>query len=100
PDKLDESSLSAEAAKTNFRIVFTKDDANAEEGQEPGAEPAKKANLNWLYITSGVVGGVIVIVVVIVIVKKVAPKRKQRLTKSSASKKPTKKTDNRDQFSK
>lgn len=99
PEKLDQSSLAADKIPNNFRVVFTEEDANAEEGKEPDAEP-EKANLNWLYITSGVVGGVIVVVVAIVLIKKFAPKRKQRLTKSSANKKPEKKTDNRDQFSK
>lgn len=97
PEKLDESSLPAETAKNNYRIVFTKENAEAEVTPEPGTVEEKKTNLNWLYITSGVIGGVIVVVVVFVLVKKLAPLRKKKLTKST-SKKPEKKIDDHDKF--
>lgn len=93
---LDQSSIAAELVPNNIRIVFTKEDAAAEEGPEETPED-DKPNLNWLYITSGVIGGVIVVVVIIVLVKKFAPRRKRKLTQATANK-PKKKTDNRDKF--
>ncbi len=49
------------------RIVFTADDLN----KEPEEEKEKEVDpLLWLYITSGIIGGLIVIVVIIFLLKK------------------------------
>lgn len=49
------------------RIIFTSDDLN----KEPEEEKEKEVDpLLWLYITSGIIGGLIVIVVIIFLLKK------------------------------
>ncbi|MBD5099962.1 MAG: hypothetical protein HDT29_01490 [Clostridiales bacterium] len=73
-----------EAAKQNFRIVFTSDDSTAEpENNDTGTDDEPKTNsMMWLYISLGAVSGIIVIIVVIYLIKKFAPKRKKKLVKS------------------
>lgn len=67
--------------KTTYRIDFTNDDATAEaEVEEEEEEPQQNEeakNWLWLYITSGIIGGLIVIVLVVFIIKKYAPKQKK-----------------------
>lgn len=54
-------------SSTNHRIVFTQEDLN----KEPESEEEEPIDpLLWLYITSGIVGGLLVIVVIVVLLKK------------------------------
>ena len=68
-------------ASNTFKIKFTAEDATAEAEAETTQEnPAK--DWMWLYITSGVIGGVMVIVLVIFIIKKYAPKGGKKFKKA------------------
>lgn len=76
-DTIDESIIDSTLVPNNFRIVFTTEDAGAEPPEEKPTEGNGNDNsFLWLYITSGVIGGLIVIVVVVWLIKKFAPKRK------------------------
>lgn len=52
---------------TKHRIVFTEEDLNKEPEEEKESEPDP---LLWLYITSGIIGGLIVIVVIVFLFRK------------------------------
>ena len=84
-NSLNSTLTSDEAAKQNFRIVFTSDDSNAEpvDDDTPTDDDTKKDTMKWVYISIGAVSGVIVIIVVIYLIKKFAPKRKKKLVKGS-----------------
>lgn len=91
-----------EDAKTNFRIVFTSDDSNAEPQETEPTPPAeKKDTMKWVYISIGAVSGVIVLIVVIYLIKKFAPKRKKKLVKGNKGARSSSSTNSkRDQFGK
>lgn len=56
-----------ELSATNHRIFFEKSDLNTPEAEE---EEEKADPLLWLYITSGIVGGLVVIAVIVFLFKK------------------------------
>lgn len=76
-DTIDESIIDSALVPNNFRIVFTTEDADAKAPEDDSTENGGNDNsFLWLYITSGVIGGLIVIVVIAWLIKKFAPKRK------------------------
>ncbi|MDE6613939.1 MAG: hypothetical protein K2K24_00355 [Clostridia bacterium] len=101
-NSLNSELTSDDAAKNNFRIVFTSDDSNAEPAEEDEQpEEAKKNSMMWLYISLGAVSGIIVVIVVIYLIKKFAPKRKKKLVKSSKNARASGSSNSkRDQFGK
>lgn len=65
----EEANFTFDTAYSNekHRIIFTSDDLN----KDPEEEPEKETDpLLWLYITSGIIGGLIVIVVIIYLLRK------------------------------
>lgn len=65
---------------TTYKISYTQEDASAEEESdeeesEEEEEEEEQKNWLWLYITSGIIGGLLVIILVIYIIKKYAPKK-------------------------
>ena len=89
-ETIDESLIDDALVANNFRIVFTEESADAEEDlnaeEEETATDDTTKDYMWLWITTGVVGGVMLIVVVVVLIKKFAPKKKRSLTKKKSSK--------------
>ena len=89
----DQSLLADDAlAATNHRIVLTEEFANAEENKtepEPEEEkaPDKSKDLLWLWISSGIVGGVILLVLVVYLIKKFGKKHSNSSKKTFKSKK-------------
>ncbi len=92
-DKIDQSLIADELVPTNHRIVFTEESANAEEDKNAdkteSTDNKSKNDLLWLWISSGIVGGVIVIAVIVVVIRKYAPKKKNRKLTSKKTSKPT-----------
>ncbi|MGN0771325.1 MAG: hypothetical protein ACI4MI_01935 [Christensenellales bacterium] len=99
-ETIDETLIDDALVANNFRIVFTEESADAEEDlnaeEEETEEESNTNDYLWLWITSGIVGGVIVIVLVVVLIKRFAPKKKKR---SLTKKKSSKITKNNDKFS-
>lgn len=76
-ETIDNSIIASDLVPNNFRIVFTSNDADAEEPtDEEENNGGSDTSYLWLYITSGVIGGLILIVVIVWLIKKFAPKRK------------------------
>ncbi len=98
-EKPDQSIIAEDKIANNYRIVFTSEDAKAEEEPEKTETENKTDPYMWLWISSGVVGGVMIIVVVIYLIKKYAPKKKNKAL-VGGKKKSNKNKDKRDQFSK
>lgn len=99
-ETIDESLIADELVPNNFRIVFTEESANAEEDlnadkEENTDDNKNKNDLLWLWITSGIVGGVIVIAVIVVMIRKFAPKKKNRKLTSKKSSKSNKSKNNK-----
>lgn len=66
-EKLEYTDEVKKVTSVNQRIVFTADDLN----KDPEEETEKKVDpLLWLYITSGIIGGLIIIVAIIFVLKK------------------------------
>ena len=96
-DALDPSkeAYSEAVASKTYKIAYTNEDAEAEEEkdddeEEEKSEDKEQKNWLWLYITSGVIGGILVIILVIYIIKKYAPKKsgkkfKKTLTKDNST---------------
>lgn len=99
-DKIETWTVKPELVANNYVINFTKSDANAEKNvEEPKEENTNEPDeLLWLYITSGVIGGLLVIAVVVVLIRKYAPKRKKVI--KSAAKKNSNAGNKRDKFGK
>ena len=77
---------SAVAGDTVMKFTVTDDIEPGTEDKEDGdADPGKK-NLNWLWISSAVLGAVIIVVVIIYFVQKYAPKKKAKVKASSFDK--------------
>lgn len=107
PENVDESLIDESLVPNNYRIVFTQQNADAEEEpEEDDTTPENPANQYlWLWITSGVIGGLLIIAVIVVLIKKFAPKKgSKKLTKNG--KRPSndnnvvKKNTGRDKYSK
>ena len=78
------------AAKT-YKIAYTNEDATAAEEEEESEEEENNENKEtkdwlWLYITSGVIGGLLVIILVIYLIKRYAPKKKFKKAKKTLTK--------------
>ena len=75
-----------DVASITYKINFTSEDATAEaeveEEEEETTSNSTAKDWLWLYITSGVIGGVIVIVLVIYLIKKYAPKGGKKFKKA------------------
>ena len=77
---------SAVVGDTVMKFTVTDDIEPGTEDKEDGdADPGKK-NLNWLWISSAVLGAVIIVVVIIYFVQKYAPKKKAKVKASSFDK--------------
>ena len=87
-DTIDESLIADELVANNYRIVFTQDDADAEEEPEE-TEPTDPTNpaadYLWLWISSGVLGALIIVAVIVVLFRKFSKKSK-KLVKSGSRK--------------
>ncbi len=91
--KLDPDNEAYDATLTSktYKIDYTNEDATAEEetddDDEEEEEPATDTkDWLWLYITSGVIGGILVIILLIYIIKKYAPKKKFKVNKKTLTK--------------
>lgn len=102
-ETIDESLIADELVPNNYRIVFTQEDADAEEEPEeketPETNPA--TDYLWLWISSGVLGALLIVAVIVVLYRKFSKKSK-KLVKSGNKKQvsaPTK-TNKKDKYSK
>ena len=79
-DTIDESLIADELVANNYRIVYTQDDADAEEEveKEDTTDTSNNtADYLWLWISSGVLGALIIVAVVVVLYRKFAKKSKK-----------------------
>ncbi len=98
-DKTETWTVKDGSLATNFVINYTKADANSETNTaEPTPDDENKTDeLLWLYITSGVLGGLLILAVIVVLVRKYARKH-NRVIKSAARKKNPNANNRRDDF--
>lgn len=69
----------------NYIVHYTQADAEKAPEEETPADDDNKNDLLWLYIVSGIIGGLIVIAVIVVIARKVLSKRKRQKQVSKKS---------------
>ena len=70
----------------NYIVRYTQADAEkAPEEEDPDGDGDSTSDLLWLYIVSGIIGGLIVIAVIVVIARKVMSKRKRQKDVSKKS---------------
>ena len=62
----------------NYIVHYTQADAESTPDEEEPDDNSGTDSLLWLYITSGVIGGLIVIAVIVVIARKILKKRKRQ----------------------
>lgn len=63
---------------TNYIVHYTQADAESTPEEEEPTDEGGTDSLLWLYITSGVIGGLILIAVIVVIARKILKKRKRQ----------------------
>lgn len=75
-ETIDESLIADELIANNYRIVFTQEDADAEEEPEetetPEQNPANE--YLWLWISTGVIGALLLLAVIVVLYRKFSKK--------------------------
>lgn len=95
PEKVDESSIAEELVPNNYRIVFTQEDADAEEETEDTTEENPSNPLTeymWLWISSAIIGALLIVAVIVVLVKKFGKRNKKLVSSKKAQKAQTKTT--------
>ena len=102
-ETIDESLIADELVPNNYRIVFTQENADAEEEPAPSEETPEENPANqylWLWISTGVIGALLIIAVVVVLYKKFSKKSK-KLVKGGNKKQVSAQTKNKkDKYSK
>lgn len=88
----DNEAYSESVAAKTYKISYTNDDATADEETEDedddddNNDDSEQKNWLWLYITSGIIGGILVIILVIYIIKRYAPKKGIKKAKKNLNK--------------
>lgn len=77
--EIDESLIADELVPNNYRIVFTQENADAEEETEETetTTPNPTGDLMWLWISTGVLGALIIVAVIVVMYRKFSKKSKK-----------------------
>ncbi len=89
--KVDPATFDEDIASKTYKIAYSNEDAKADEEtededeEETTTDPEAK-NWLWLYITSGVIGGILVVILVIYLIKRYAPKKKFKKAKKTLTK--------------
>lgn len=91
-ETIDESLIADELVPNNYRIVYTQEDADAEEETTEKEEttPTNPATeYLWLWISTGVLGALIIVAVIVVLYRKFSKKSKKLVKSSSRKQQPT-----------
>ena len=89
--QVDPATFNEEIASKTYKIAYTNEDAQADEeadddDEEETTPDSESKNWLWLYITSGVIGGILVVILVIYLIKRYAPKKKIKKSKKTLTK--------------
>lgn len=102
-ENIDESLIADELVPNNYRIVYTQEDADAEEEpeEEETTDPTNPASeYMWLWISTGVLGALIIVAVIVVLYRKFSKKSKKLVKSGKKQSAPQQTKGKNDKYSK